>query len=325
MRNISKSDIIFNYLSYFKNLNIFKKIITFQVYHRTYGNSFTVLTKVLTKRFPIDAILRNGNHIVLHNSIEVQIPCGSNIFGGRHEGIKYDIQNDIVTLPGIRFDIKGTITIFGGITNGDIIGIFVDNAYEDLSVKNKTVVDIGGNIADSAIYFALCGANKIVCIEPLPKNYELARKNIQFNNFSHKISAVLAGCSKNSGEINIDPSYSYGAFSTLKEFKVGIKVPLLTLQDILNQYALASDDPVILKMDCEGCEYEVILSADEQTLQKFDLVMIEYHYGYKNLKQKLERSGFKVSVTRPKIEAWPPEVSEKRDKLAIGHIFAKKY
>jgi hypothetical protein len=55
---------------------------------------------------------------------------------------------------------------------GDIIGIFVDNPYEDLSVKNKTVVDIGGNIADSAIYFALWGANKIVCIEPLPKNCE---------------------------------------------------------------------------------------------------------------------------------------------------------
>ena len=138
-------------------------------------------------------------------------------------------------------------------------------------MKNKTVVDIGGNIADSAIYFALWGANKIVCIEPLPKNCELARKNVQFNNFSHKISAVLAGCSKNSGEINIDPSYSNGVFSTLKEFKVGIKVPLLTLQDILNQYALASDDPVILKMDCEGCEYEVILSADEQTLQNLIL------------------------------------------------------
>jgi FkbM family methyltransferase len=78
-------------------------------------------------------------------------------------------------------------------------------------------VDIGGNIADSAIYFALRGANKIVCIEPLPKNCELARKNILFNNFSHKISAVLAGCPKNSREINIDPSYSNGAFSTLKD------------------------------------------------------------------------------------------------------------
>jgi Methyltransferase FkbM domain len=92
----------------------------------------------------------------------------------------------------------------------------------------------------------------------------------------------------------------------------------------LNQYPLASDDPVILKLDCEGCEYEVILSADGQTLQKFYLVMIEYHYGCKNLKQKLERIEFKVSVTRPKIEARPPEVSDQRDKLAIGHIFAKK-
>jgi len=73
MRNTSTRDIIFNYLSYFKNLIIFKKIITFQEYYRTHGNSFNVLMNVLRKRIPIDVILRNGNHIVLHNS-EAQPP-----------------------------------------------------------------------------------------------------------------------------------------------------------------------------------------------------------------------------------------------------------
>jgi FkbM family methyltransferase len=324
MENISISDIIFNYLSYVKCINIFKKMMTFLVYRRTYRNSFNVLTNILMKKFPIHAVLRNGNHIVLHNLMEAQTPCGRNIFGGHHEGIEYDIQNDIVTLSATRFNLGGTITIYGGVTNGDIVGIFVDNTYQDLPVKNKTVVDIGGNIADSAIYFALCGANKIICIEPFPKNYELAQKNIRFNNFSDKISLVLAGCSNNRGEINIDPSYNNGAFSTLKDFKSGIKIPLLTLQEILNEYTLPSDDSIILKMDCEGCEYESILSADENTLQKFNHVMIEYHYGYINLKEKLEKSGFRVSVTRPKIESWPPEVSNQSNKLAVGHIIAKR-
>jgi FkbM family methyltransferase len=324
MRNISILDIILFYLSYLKHLNIFRKMLTFLTYRRIYRNSFNVLVKLLMKEYPIDAVLRNGNHIVLHSIMEAQTPCGHNIFGGRHDGIIYDIPNDIVTLSATRFSLWGTITIYGGVTNGDIEGIFVDNTYQDLPVRNKTVVDIGANIADSAIYFALCGANKIICIEPFPKIYELAQKNTKLNNFSDKISVILAGCSNTRGKINIDPSYSKGTFSALKDFKEGIKVPLLTLQDILSEYNLPSDGSIILKMDCEGCEYESILSADENTLQKFNHIMIEYHYGYKNLKQKLERSGFRVSIGRPRIESWHPEVSNQSNKLAVGHIIAKR-
>lgn len=324
MGNISISDIVLDYLSYLKSVNIFKKMMTFIIYRRIYRNSFSVLMNILLKKYPIDAVLRNGTHVVLHNCMEAQTPYGINIFGGRHEGINYDIPNDIVTLSAKRFDLEGTITIYGGTTNGDIFGIFVDNTYQYLPVINRTVVDIGANIAGSAIYFALCGANKIIGVEPVPKNYELAQKNIKLNNFSDKITVTLAGCSSSRSEITIDPSYSNGTYSTLKESKTGIKVPLLTLQDILNEYDLPSDGSIILKMDCEGCEYESILSADENTLQKFDHIMIEYHYGYKNLKQKLEKSGFRVSITRPKIKSWSPDSSDQKYKLAVGHIYAKK-
>jgi hypothetical protein len=69
-----------------------------------------------------------------------------------------------------------------------------------------------------------------------------------------------------------------------------------------------------MKMDCEDCEYETILSASEQTLQKFSYMIVEYHHGYKNLKYKLEKSGFNVSVTRPRL--YPEGILE-------GYIFAK--
>jgi hypothetical protein len=53
-------------------------------------------------------------------------------------------------------------------------------------------------------------------------------------------------------------------------------------------------------MDCEGCEYESILSAREDTLRKFRYMQIEYHYGYKDLKNKLEKRGYQRSTHRPK-------------------------
>lgn len=324
MKNISTCDIILNYLSYFKHLNIFKKIKTYLIYRGVYRNSISVLMNISMKNFPIDAVLRNGNRVELHNIMEAQTPFGYNILGGRHEGIKYDIPNDKVIISTVPFGLEDTITIYGGITNGDILGIYVDNIYGQLPVKDKTVVDVGANIADSAIYFSLSGAKKIIGIEPVPKNYELAQKNIKFNNLSNNISVILAGCYNRRGETNIDPSYSNGAYSTLNDFKAGSKIALITLKDILAGYTLASDDSIILKMDCEGCEYESILSADKITLQKFNYIMIEYHYGYKNLREKLIESGFNVSVTRPQIEYWSPEFSDQKYKFAVGHIIAKR-
>ena len=52
-------------------------------------------------------------------------------------------------------------------------------------------------------------------------------------------------------------------------------------------------------MDCEGCEYESIMATSDIILKKFSHIQIEYHSGYKNLKEKLERCGFKVSITGP--------------------------
>jgi FkbM family methyltransferase len=45
--------------------------------------------------------------------------------------------------------------------------------YEDLNVRGRVVVDVGAYIGDSAIYFALRGARKVVAVEPHPGAYEV--------------------------------------------------------------------------------------------------------------------------------------------------------
>ena len=281
---------------------------------------------ILRKKYPINAVMRNGNrYCILHNVFEAQIFGGRHVYDAGHESIDYDIANDLVILSTYLFDLKkGNVTIHGGINNGDVRAIFVDNVYRYLPVKNKTVIDIGANIGDSAIYFALCGATKVICLEPFPKNYDLAKKNITVNNFSNNVTLLLAGCSGNRGEITIDADYKSGNSSIVKDFKRGIKIPLLTWEDIINESNLISDSSIILKMDCEGCEYEPILSTNERTLRKFSHIMIEYHFGYKNLKEKLEKCGFEVSVTRPSIYWYSSDQFDRKIKFAEGYLFAER-
>jgi FkbM family methyltransferase len=160
------------------------------------------------------------------------------------------------------------------------------------------LLDIGANIGDSCVYFALRGSSRIIAIEPFPRNYELAKKNIDVNRFTDRIILLLAGCAAETGNIIVDPLYKSNGRSRLVGFKQGIKIPLLTLRDILIKNNISSGEAV-LKMDCEGCEYETILSSTADTLRYFSHIELEYHRGYKNLKEKLEKCGFQVSVTRP--------------------------
>ena len=44
----------------------------------------------------------------------------------------------------------------------------------------------------------------------------------------------------------------------------------------------------------------VLLKTQNSDLKRFKQIQIEYHYGYLNLKEKLEDAGFKVSKTLPK-------------------------
>jgi len=214
---------------------------------------------------------------------------------------------------------KIKIKLHGGISNGDVKGIYLNNSYQQLPVKRKAVVDVGANIADSSIYFALNGAKKVIGLEPFVKNFLLAQTNIKFNSLSDKITIHLAGCVASTRDVIVDPFFNSGSSSILKDFREGIRVPVLTLEDVLSHNDLLNDDSTVLKMDCEGCEYETILSADKHILRKFSHIMIEYHYGYKNLKEKIEKSGFKVLATRPRIYTFG------RAKLREGYIFAERH
>lgn len=259
---------------------------------KTYSNYSTVLNGAFNGKFPIDTILRNGKHVLLHTFNAMYVLA----FTRDLKDVQCDVGNDLVVIS-LKLSPENKIVLHGAINNGDIVYAFLKEDYGRLPVENKFVIDVGSNIGDTPIYFALRGAKKVIGLEPFPKNFELANKNIIANNLGNKITILLAGCASQKRFITINPDYESNHESKLVEFQHGKEIPLLTLEDLFNQYNIPSDS--ILKMDCEGCENDIIISASKETLQRFSHMQIEYHSGYKTLKEKLERCGFKVSITRP--------------------------
>jgi FkbM family methyltransferase len=310
-------------ISSFTKYTVKNRVAAFFMYYELYRNYLDVVTRIVKKKYPIQAILRNGYHVTLHDYEETGALTRF-LYMAKNLGnnVEFDINEDKLTflsLPYWNNDSK--VTLYGSITNGDAVGVFFENIYGNIPVFGKTVIDIGANIADSSIYFALRGAKKVIGLEPFPKNYEMAKRNVESNNLSDKITLMLAGCAASQGFVTIsayDNDKSWVG-SSLKNSSQGFKVPLLTLEDILKQNNLQNGELNILKMDCEGCEYESILSATRDTIRSFSHIQIEYHYGYKDLKYKLEENGFIVSVSKPQL-LHPIRTS---DWFYYGDIYAK--
>jgi FkbM family methyltransferase len=277
---------------------------TIQFYSTKFKSPLSVLLKNRLNQYPMKVVLKNRQVKTIRNFGELL---------GILYGFEYDPVKDLSHLDRLGYPVK----LSSAISNGEIIGIFYFKDYQFLECAGKDVVDIGANIADSSIYFAMEGANSVIAMEPFVKNYEIAKNNVQMNNLASKIVLLHAACSSKEQDILVD-SEREGVFNTVNDSSLGVKINCITLQNILDRYKLKSP---ILKMDCEGCEYDIILNSHPDTIKQFSVIQIEYHYGYYELKQQLHKLGFAVNTTKPRLRI---NKFAKNHNMYVGWLYAQR-
>jgi FkbM family methyltransferase len=196
---------------------------------------------------------------------------------------------------------------------------FIEEQYKWLDIKNKNGIDIGANIGDTAIYFALKGAKHVYAFEPYPYSYNTALKNVKLNYLQSKITLLNKACGGRKGKIKINTNYKNIGSTDLKNFKNGTNINITTLGELVKRFDIT--DGAVLKIDCEGCEYGVLLEAQNSDLREFKQIQIEYHYGYLNLKRKLESAGFEITNTLPKYSI---NFEAENKEIFVGWIYAEK-
>jgi len=172
--------------------------------------------------------------------------------------------------------------------------------------EGSVVVDIGAHIGAFSIFIAkkLKGA-KIYAFEPGPLNFDLLKENIQTNRTAKKISPFNLAVGGETGKqlkLRYHPAAPAGS-STTYSFEgrgnsTGTQVSSISLEDIFKRHKISRCH--LLKMDCEGAEYEILLSAPRQILDKIQNISLEYHGGGNiyELKNYLESGGFQVKLGR---------------------------
>ena len=257
-------------------------------YRKAYRNYLSVMWGLHQGKKEIKVILKNGNSYKLTASGATSY---TNYISNKNINIVPDTLNDALN---IKFSYKDkNITL--PLNEGDIPAVFINEEYKFLNVDNENVIDIGANIGDSPIYFALNNAKRVIALEPYPYSYNIALKNIKTNKFEDNIILLNAGYGKD-GVIYIDSDFKNTTGSDLKNVQNGKEIKTISLKTLLNVYNIES---AVLKMDCEGCEYN-ILNENNNTLRCFKRIQLEYHYGYEKIKNRLEEAGFTVKYTEPK-------------------------
>jgi len=179
----------------------------------------------------------------------------------------------------LSLEVNGVSVAFNSnCVSADLLfGVFIRGEYEIPEVlsglRGREVVDVGANVGDSALYFVLNGARRVIAVEPLPNVARCAEENVRLSGAADKVRVINAALSDKPVSVpcNYDLSLS-GVFSTLKGSGT-CKVPGVTLGDLLNMV----EDPYLLKMDCEGCEAQVILGPEREILRAFEHIMLETH------------------------------------------------
>ncbi len=146
--------------------------------------------------------------------------------------------------------------------------------------KNDVMIDIGAHVGMISILYAkLYPELTIYAFEPMPRNYKTLIKNIELNNVTNVIPHNLA-ITKDGRDISmvIGLNNTGGATQCLNNIHLGenhenAEVSSLTLNEVFERYKVSTCK--VLKVDCEGSEYEILLNTN--VLSSVENIIGEFH------------------------------------------------
>lgn len=160
--------------------------------------------------------------------------------------------------------------------------IWIDKIYKYPGYHIKAgdvIIDIGANIGAFSTYAATQSSDvKVYAYEPFPQNVDWLRfnlKNSDLNNVAVFQQAVARSPGMRSLQVNRFSWICHSLIATEKLQEEDLKVQCITLDEIITENKIEKCD--LLKLDCEGSEYEILEGSSLETLSKIKKIVCEYH------------------------------------------------
>ena len=179
-----------------------------------------------------------------------------------------------------------------------IIGELI-RSYSWLKLNNKVVLDVGACFGAFSLFAANSGASHVIAVEPDKGNFALLKKNMRNHmDITTLFNAAVTSCDCGKIDLYKTNGINHGNYSTT-EFRgrTAVKVDTVVFKKLLSGFK-----PSVIKMDCEGCEWDVLLGIDLPKYVKE--IAMEIHFTKREWRKLLP-------VMKKQFKEWEPVLKPK--------------
>ncbi len=238
-----------------------------------------------------DVELRDGSKFcltkeTLHRFIGAVQSYNTDI--SKYKGMKIKLDDGFAT-----FKIRGMDMRAEKSSLSAVLGEFTSDFHNVEDVEGRVVLDVGAYMGETAMLYAMMGrARHVYAFEPVRYLYLNMVKNIKLNNLQSRITPI------NAMLVGHEPKRMERVRSN--PFGPSKNVKMISLNEFVKRIDIRNG---MLKLDCEGGEYEIIKNSPSSTLNRFKIIHVEYHYGYRDIFERFKAEGMAVSYTKPGVMA----------------------
>ncbi|HDR14795.1 MAG TPA: FkbM family methyltransferase [Desulfobacteraceae bacterium] len=200
----------------------------------------------------------------------------------KHFGVKFGVNREdpvVFLLPnGIKMEVP--LSLYH-----EFKEIFLEDCYlrglDQPLPERPVVVDIGANTGFFCLFVArMRPGARIVCCEPIPANLAQLSRNAEINpNIDITVLPVAVYGTSGSVKLLVESQDAFTTAATVfsVDGRIPLEVPCVTLQDLFEEQNLEKID--LLKLDCEGSEYEILYRCPRKYLARVERIAMEVHKG----------------------------------------------
>jgi FkbM family methyltransferase len=186
---------------------------------------------------------------------------------------------------------------------------FLDRFYERFGVPIEDgwrIIDIGGGIGDYTIFAAYAYPhNRVIAFEPFRNSFELLQLNLKLNQIKN-VELFPEAISGSDGVLYLeleDDALQIKSVGTIESNADGKyqKIKAISLENAISRSGIERCD--LLKLDCEGAEYDILFNAPPEIFHKISRIIMEYHdgvvkYDHTALADFLRKKGYTVRTQK---------------------------
>lgn len=170
-----------------------------------------------------------------------------------------------------------------------VVGIVIDDEYRlgRLPDLTGTVIDIGAHIGSVALSLARDHDVNVIAVEVVPENCEVLRVNTEYNQLAERVRIIQAAASA-PGRKTTSALWNYRSAGAeppayVKDSRYIANIYSAKDSDVdrhrvraidLDKLMDGIDRLALLKIDCEGCEWDFLRSP---RVADVDIIIGEYH------------------------------------------------